>query len=115
MADEVTVLGQLTQAFDALRATIGLAKGTVDSISDLRERAAAKKSVEELERSAQLAEADMAKAFGYQLCRCKFPPQVMLTVGFNDNGDYKHQCPACGSVVARRRPRMRAYRSTMVG
>jgi hypothetical protein len=115
MTEEATMLGQLTQAFDALRATVRLAKGTVNSISDLRARAEARKSVEELERSAQLAEAEMAKALGYQLCRCTFPPQIMLTIGFNENGDPKHQCGACGSVVARRRPRMRVYRSSVVG
>jgi hypothetical protein len=55
-----------------------------------------------------IAEAELAKAFGYELCKCDFPPTPMLTVGyFNWNhgankkeGDPVYECPKCGYNTA---------------
>jgi len=53
--------------------------------------------------TAAIAEAELAKAFGYQLCKCTFPPTTMLTVGYfaANLGQYKvadpvYECPKCG-------------------
>jgi hypothetical protein len=37
--------------------------------------------------TAVIAEAEIAKALGYQLCKCSFPPAMMLTVGHRGRPD----------------------------
>jgi hypothetical protein len=51
--------------------------------------------------AARIAEAQLAQAFGYQLCKCEFPPVPMLTVGRIENYRIKRfgpvsECPKCG-------------------
>jgi hypothetical protein len=64
------------------------------------------KAFEEAETSAKIAEAEIAKALGYELCRCAFPPTAMLTVGHFTRGvkigEYKpvYECPKCGKDTA---------------
>ena len=50
-----------------------------------------------------IAEAQLAQAFGYELCKCEFPPIPMRTVGYfnrrtatNKEGDPVYECPKCG-------------------
>jgi Zn finger protein HypA/HybF involved in hydrogenase expression len=55
-----------------------------------------------------IAEAELAKAFGYQLCKCEFPPIPMKTVGSHSRnmekhmrvGDPVYECPKCGYNTA---------------
>jgi hypothetical protein len=55
----------------------------------------------EADRAAKVAEAEIAKALGYTLCRCQFPPIVMLTVGQRfvygrQDVSPVHECSSCG-------------------
>ena len=51
-----------------------------------------------------IAEAALGQVFGYELCKCEFPPTPMRTVGYAsfklDNGmkpgDPVYECPKCG-------------------
>ena len=50
-----------------------------------------------------IAEAEMAKAFGYELCKCDFPPIPMRTVGYftrpvakRNSGDPACEYRKCG-------------------
>jgi hypothetical protein len=48
-----------------------------------------------------IAEAEIAKALGFELCKCQFPPIPMLTVGHVDNPHANmrgpvYECPMCG-------------------
>lgn len=55
-----------------------------------------------------LAEATLGQAFGYELCKCTFPPTPMLTVGYLSGnhssnkrvGDPVYKCPKCGYDTA---------------
>jgi hypothetical protein len=71
------------------------------------------KAIELSEKQLQLAEAQIAKALGYQLCTCTFPPTPMLKVGYcatltpiperglaYQNRDV-HECPKCHQTDAR--------------
>jgi hypothetical protein len=56
-------------------------------------------------RTAAIAEAEVAKALGYELCKCEFPPTIMLTVGYrNERGPSGKgpvfECPKCGYNTA---------------
>ena len=57
------------------------------------------------EIATSVAEAQVAQALGYELCKCEFPPQIMLTVGYIDNNHAKkhgavYECPKCGYNTA---------------
>src|SRR5262249_23298568 len=55
-----------------------------------------------------IAEAQLAQALGYELCRCQFPPTPMTTVGYfttsqgghHELGDPVYECPKCGRTNA---------------
>ena len=47
--------------------------------------------------SAASAEAELARGFGYELCKCTIPPTAMLTVA---GGSPVYECPKCGLNTA---------------
>lgn len=47
------------------------------------------------ERLLKASEAAAAKAMGYRLCRCTFPPQIMLW----KKTEKVHVCPECEDVA----------------
>jgi hypothetical protein len=56
-------------------------------------------------RTAATAEAEVAKALGYELCKCQFPPTAMLTVGYHNERPATRsgpvfECPKCGYNTA---------------
>ena len=91
-------------AFDALRTAIGLVKDTKDLLPKDEKTATITAALATAESSSRMAEAEIAKALGYELCKCQFPPTPMLTVGYFDRpvGGHKasdpvYECPKCGS------------------
>jgi hypothetical protein len=57
--------------------------------------------------TAAIAEAELAKAFGFELCKCTFLPTAMLTVGFFATNAGRHkvsdpvfECRKCGYTNA---------------
>jgi hypothetical protein len=91
-------LGALRTAFEAVRAAVaawkearGLGKPSKESDERLE------KALEEAERTIKIAEAESAKALGYELCRCEFPPNIMVLVGYTaeDNRRYVYKCSRC--------------------
>jgi hypothetical protein len=54
--------------------------------------------------NAALAEAQLAVAFGFEMCKCEFPPTPMLTVGYKGGGQAGEgpvfECPKCGFNTA---------------
>src|SRR5260370_2308167 len=62
-------------------------------------------ALDKAEEAAKVAEAEIAKAFGYELCKCGFPPTVMLTVGYttewqSGKGGPVFECPKCGYTTS---------------
>ena len=78
-------LGAVQQWMDAARSAIGLG------------REAAERAFDEAEKAAKLADAQLAQALGYKLCRHRFPPDVMLE-RFDEEADVRGYwaCPECG-------------------
>jgi hypothetical protein len=60
-------------------------------------------TLEKAGTAASLAEAQIAKALGFRLHECTWPPQIMLAVK-TPNGEEK-RCPACGATTDIRIPR----------
>jgi hypothetical protein len=92
-------------AFDAFRAAIAGVKDMLAIAGGTEEQ---KKVVDEALdhaiRTAAIAEAEVAKALGYELCKCQFPPTIMLTVGYKNGGPAGSgpvfECPKCGHHTA---------------
>ena len=95
----------LKAAFDAFRAAIAGVKDIRAIAGGTEEQ---KKVVDEAldhaVRTAAIAEAEVAKALGYELCKCQFPPTIMLTVGYKAGGHAGtgpvFECPKCGYHTA---------------
>lgn len=58
------------------------------------EREAASKAIDEAERAVKIAEAEAARRMGYTICRCTWPPQIMLEEPSGARG-----CGACGRMI----------------
>jgi hypothetical protein len=85
--------------FDGLRSAIGM-------LRDIRGNGAAPEregelidaALEKASSATAIAEAEVAKALGFHLCKCEFPPTPMLTVGSTSRGDMSgavYECPKC--------------------
>jgi hypothetical protein len=104
--DALTVAAGLKTTFDALRAAIGLIKDTKDLLPNDAKSDAITAALETAEASSKIAEAEIAKELGYQLCKCQFPPTPMLTVGYHTRsegarpGSPVFECPQCGITSA---------------
>jgi hypothetical protein len=88
--------------FDGLRSAIGMVRelrasgGGSEAQQQLVDDA-----LEKASQAAKVAEAHVAKALGYELCKCEFPPIPMRTVGRIDHPGIKkagpvYECPKCG-------------------
>jgi hypothetical protein len=95
----------LKAAFDAFRAAIGGVKDIRAIAGGTEEqKKVVDNALDHAISTAAIAEAEVAKAFGYELCKCQFPPTVMLTVGYKSGGDAGSgpvfECPKCGYHTA---------------
>ncbi|MEH6544576.1 MAG: hypothetical protein V7721_11620 [Porticoccaceae bacterium] len=98
-------MNEITEAMEGVKVglslfgqALGLMKQTNDLLPDSKNKEAIEKSLEEADKAAKLAEAQIAHALGYELCKCTFPPQIMLSNGYKEV-DYSQQeefiCPLC--------------------
>jgi hypothetical protein len=108
MVDPITMasaIGALKPTFDAPRSAMGLLKDAKDLLpsGDKREEAISQALIT-AESSAKIAEAEIAKALGYELCKCEFPPTIMLTVGRHNvrsgHSGPVYECAKCGYNTA---------------
>jgi hypothetical protein len=105
MPDPVTIASGISPV-DTSRAAIGLVKDTKELLPQDERAATITAALATAESSSRIAEAEVAKALGYELCKCQFPPTPMLTVGHIDNAYAKmfgpvFECPKCGYTTAR--------------
>jgi hypothetical protein len=106
MSDPLTVVAGISAVkttFDALRSAIGLIRDTKGLLPKDEKTAVIAAALATAESSSKVAEAEVAKALGYELCRAHFPPVVMLQVGyhignadaFSRTGNPVFECPEC--------------------
>ena len=111
LPDPLTVVAGISAmktTFDALRSAIGLVKETKDLLPKSETTATITAALATAESSSRIAEAEVAKALGYELCRVHFPPVIMLQTGyhtanadkFSENGKPVFECPQCGANTA---------------
>ncbi len=76
------------------RDAISIAKGAKDLLPSGEKKDTVGKSLEAAESATKLAEAQIAKALGFRLCQCTFPPQIMLSKGYRGESE-RFECPSC--------------------
>lgn len=96
--------GAAKTAIDAVRGVIGLFRDAKELLPE-EKKAAATLAIENSEKQITIAEAQMAQALGYQLCKCEFPPVIMLAVGTIEDHQTRtnkpvFECPSCGIDTA---------------
>ena len=79
--------------FDSVRSAIGAVKEANElGGGNEQQKQVVTQALATASTSTVIAQAEMAKAFGYQLCKCDFPPTIMKTVGyFSRTLDNQHQ------------------------
>lgn len=87
---------ELSAIANAFQDVARIFKTAKELLPDSEQKADIAQKLEVAERSLALAEANAANALGYELCRCAFPPQIMLNVGSNR----RHwRCDRCGGEI----------------
>jgi len=98
MSDIDSVMASVKIGLSLFSEAIGLVKKTQEILPHSQEKEAIERSLNEASKAAKLAEAQIAQALGYHLCKCTFPPQVMLSNGYKET-NYTHVeefiCPMC--------------------
>jgi hypothetical protein len=112
MVDPVTMvqgLGAVKTVFDSVRSAIGMVKDAKSLGGGTeQERKAIDTALTVASSNVAIAEAQLAQAFGYELCKCEFPPTPMVTIGYfghsvaegHKDTDPVYQCPKCGATNA---------------
>lgn len=94
----------LKGGIDAIRSAIGLTKDAQGLLPGNANADTVSRALDQAEQQVKIAEAQIAQALGYKLCRCEFPPHPMLLVGYqqgiNEHGiPTRHRdvfkCPCC--------------------
>lgn len=92
--DFSTAFEAIKNSLSLFRDAITVVKGAKDLMPVGTDKETVEKSLMAAERAGHLAEAQIAQALGYRLCRCTFPPQIMLSHG-DDRSQERFQCPKC--------------------
>ena len=93
-------------AFDGIRSAIKMVtdlRNTLGSGSEQQHKAI-DAALTAAANNTAIAEAALGQAFGYELCKCTFPPTPMRTGGYVGRnlisglkaGDPVYECPKCG-------------------
>lgn len=85
---------QLKIGLQLFKESIGLIKDVKDTLPESPQKEAASKSLIAAEAATQIAEANIAKAFGYPLCHCSFPPGIMISFFHGERQD-GYKCSKC--------------------
>ena len=76
----------------AAKTALDIIKGVRSELPKGPEADKAQQQIEKAETALKTSEAELAKALGFKLCRCKFPPPIMLWSA----AEASNICPACG-------------------
>lgn len=83
---------------EALRGMLALGKEVKDALPEGPKKVAFERALQEFDASAATVKLELAKKWGYPLCNCTFPPQIMLRTGrdaYNGSRWNVYTCPGC--------------------
>lgn len=88
----------ISEGIGMVRSVVEIIK-TILTILPTKERHEAALMLQKAEERLGVSEAKVAEGIGYQLCRCTWPPQIMLYAGDAEYGE-KSRCPVCKRIVS---------------
>jgi hypothetical protein len=83
-----------TAYLTAAKSALDIFKGIRAELPQGPKTEEAQHEIEKAEQALKTSEAELAKALGYKLCRCKFPPTPMLW----QKEIRANVCPVCGDT-----------------
>jgi hypothetical protein len=93
----------IKQAIGTIRDAVGLARDVKQFLPPSKQEENIAHSLDTADRAIDLAEVQIAKGLGYNLCQCAFPPKIMLKNGMcEQTGREIFSCQACGSEYPNR-------------
>lgn len=84
---------QIAEYIKASKDALDILKSLVGFLPKGADAETAQQRLEEADKALKATEVQLAKALGYQLCQCTFPPQIML---WKQDRQVK-VCPNCGN------------------
>jgi hypothetical protein len=78
--------------FTAAKSALDIIKGIRSELPKGAEAEKALQKIEEAESALKRSKAELAKGLGFKLCKCQFPPEIMLW----DRTGRAHICHVCG-------------------
>jgi hypothetical protein len=86
---------EIAEYLGAGKMALDLLKSARDALPKGANADQLQEKIDEAERALGTSKAAAAKALGFKLCQCTFPPQVMLW----REPERAHICPGCGHKV----------------
>ena len=89
------MIEEISLILNAAKSLLGILKEGKEFIPEGKEKESIEKAIIKAEKDLAIAESSTAKELGYDLCKCTFPPQIMLY----DNSSTNNVCPRCGNTT----------------
>lgn len=87
-------IGVIKEAFETFGTAISAFKSAKDLLPDSKEKKVAEEAMEKAASTAKLAEAQVAQVLGFPLCRCNWPPTIMV-VRIQGGRQSVYRCGTC--------------------
>lgn len=94
----IPMFGDVKAAFDYLREGLRAIKEVKDVLPDRAKKDVIAEKITAAEDATRRAELEFPKSWGYHLYQCTFPPQIMLSIGFDEGKRERFQCPNCKKI-----------------
>jgi hypothetical protein len=91
------MIAELKAILDTVNTVLSLLRKAKDFLPDSTARQEAERKIFEAEQMLKMAEVKSAEELGYHLCKCTWPPQIALSIGYKDY-DEQFQCPRCKTI-----------------
>lgn len=89
-------IGEILSAISAFKGVIDIWDKLKEKLPESPEKDELVQKLGEAQKAAQIAEANAAKELGYRMCQCTWPPQIMLSIGYGNEGSHEYfRCPGC--------------------
>lgn len=98
MAASMSFFEDLESALNRFRDAVAIATEAKDMLPVGEKKKTLENVLVQAATNSESAKAQIAQVLGYHLCRCTFPPQIMLCVVDQKDSSDRFQCAACKRI-----------------